>query len=229
VSPAGALVVFGKAPEAGRVKTRMVPPLSVEEARDLAECLLDDVLEATAQAASQLGLEPVLAVDPPGALARLAARAPPSFRVVAQRGVDLGSRMQWAVEEAAAGGCAPVLLRGSDSPTLDAALVAEAVAALDHADLVIRPDRDGGYSLVGLRRPAPGLFAHPMSTASVLRDTLAGAGSLGLAAHLLPTGFDLDRIEDLRLLAEARADGRVLPCPRTLAYLDERDLWRLAD
>jgi glycosyltransferase A (GT-A) superfamily protein (DUF2064 family) len=134
--------------------------------------------------------------------------------------------MQWAVEEAAAGGSAPVLLRGSDSPTLDTALIAEAVGALDQADLVICPDRDGGYNLVGLRRPAPGLFAHPMSTSSVLRDTLACAESLGLRAHLLDPGFDLDRIEDLRWLAAARSGARALPCPRTLAYLDARGLWR---
>ena len=100
---------------------------------------------------------------------------------------------------------------------------------MDQADLVIRPDRDGGYSLVALRRPAPGLFAHPMGTSSVLRDTLACAGSLGLRVHLLDAGFDLDRIEDLRWLAEARARERALPCPRTLAYLDERDLWGRSD
>jgi rSAM/selenodomain-associated transferase 1 len=226
MSPSGTLVVFAKAPEAGRVKTRLVPPLSVEEARDLYGCLLADALETSARAAAQLGLEPVLAVDPPLALASLALTAPPTFRLVVQRGGDLGRRMQWAVEEAAAGGSTPVLLRGSDSPTLDTARIAQAVSALGHADLVICPDRDGGYNLVGLRGPAPGLFAHPMSTSSVLRDTLARAESLGLRAHLLDAGFDLDRIEDLRWLAEARAREPVLPCPRTLAYLDERDLWR---
>jgi glycosyltransferase A (GT-A) superfamily protein (DUF2064 family) len=66
-----------------------------------------------------------------------------------------------------------------------------------------------------------------MSTAFVLRDTLERAESLGLRVHLLEPGFDLDQIQDLRWLAEARAGGRALPCPRTLAYLDERDLWRL--
>lgn len=229
MSPAGTLVVFAKAPEAGRVKTRLVPPLSFEEARDLYDCLLADALETSARAAAQLGLELVLAVDPPLALVSLAAKAPRSFRLVAQRGADLGGRMQWAMEEAAAGGSAPVLLRGSDSPTLDAALIGDAVDALEQVDLVIRPDRDGGYNLVGLRRPAPGLFAHPMSTPSVLRDTLVRAESLGLRTHLLTTGFDLDRIEDLRWLAAARAGARTLPCPRTLAYLDERNLWRLGD
>ena len=72
--------------------------------------------------------------------------------------------MTWAVREAAAAGAQRILLRGSDSPTLDAEVVREALAALREFDLVLRPDYDGGYSLVGLRRPAAGLFDHPMST-----------------------------------------------------------------
>ena len=127
------------------------------------------------------------------------------------------------------GGGSPVLLRGSDSPTLDPSLIAEAVAALRECDLVICPDRDGGYNLVGLRGPAPTLFAHPMSTSTVLRDTLSRARALGLRSRLLETRFDLDRIEDLRWLAEARRRARALHCPRTLAFLDGRDLWRRTD
>jgi rSAM/selenodomain-associated transferase 1 len=228
VIPRGALVIFAKAPEAGRVKTRMVPPLSPVEARDLYRCLLADTLEISARAAGELDLEPILALAPAEALPKLAAEVPAGFRLVAQRGGDLGSRMQWAVDEAAAAGRSPILLRGSDSPTLDDAMISAAVAALDHADLAIRPDRDGGYNLVALRRPAPGIFAHPMSTPTVLRDTLARARSLGLRAHRLEDGFDLDEVEDLRWLAEARARERTLPCPRTLAYLDEHDLWQHA-
>jgi glycosyltransferase A (GT-A) superfamily protein (DUF2064 family) len=119
----------------------------------------------------------------------------------------------------------PVLLRGSDSPTLDAAALAAALGALAVSDLVLCPDRDGGYNLVGLRKPAPGLFDHPMSTASVLDDTLARARRLGLSHTLLPAGFDLDTAADLALLAEARRAGAGSLCPRTLAFLDEAGLW----
>jgi len=151
-----------------------------------------------------------------------------AFRVVGQCGADLGERMEHAVTQAAAAGSVPILLRGSDSPTLDAASVAAALDALRANDLVVCPDRDGGYNLVGLRGAAPGLFAHPMSTGSALEDTLAGARSRGWRVAQLQARFDLDRVEDLRWLAAARAEGAGALCPRTLAYLDDRDLWRLA-
>jgi glycosyltransferase A (GT-A) superfamily protein (DUF2064 family) len=90
---------------------------------------------------------------------------------------------------------------------------------------VLLPDRDGGYSLVGLRRPAPGLFAHPMGTSSVLRETLARAKERALRAALLEIGFDVDRAADLRWLADARGRDPDLECPRALAWLDRHALW----
>jgi hypothetical protein len=228
----GTLVVFAKRPRPGEVKTRMTPPLTPEQAAELYACLLDDVIEATDKIAAACALAPVLAVHPASACAELAARCPPAFRVVGQRGADLGERMEWAVQEVAAAdadaGVERILLRGSDSPALDAPQVASALDALDTHDLVVCPDRDGGYNLIGLHGPAPGLFAHPMSTSSALEDTLAGARRRGWRIAVQPARFDLDTVEDLRWLAEARAGGAAELCPRTLAYLDERKLWRFA-
>jgi rSAM/selenodomain-associated transferase 1 len=221
----GAIVVFAKQPLAGRVKTRLTPPLSAQQAAELYGEMLADVLEATAGFAEELGLAPVLAVSPPEACAQMARSAPRTYAVVAQRGADLAARMAWAVAEQAAAGCDRILLRGSDSPALEGEGVEQALLALDDHDLVLCPDRDGGYNLVGLRRPAPGLFEHPMSTDRVLDDTLAAARRLGLRAHVQAPHFDIDRIEDLRLLAAVRVSGRAIPCPRTLAYLDARALW----
>jgi hypothetical protein len=155
----------------------------------------------------------------------MARRAPAGFRTLAQRGPGLAARMEAALVDAAALGHAPLLLRGSDSPLLGEESLAAALAALGRAELVLGPDRDGGYQLVGLRRPAPGLFDHPMSTASVLDDTLARAAELGLTSELLAPSFDIDRAADLALLAEARAAGQARACPRTLAWLDRRALW----
>jgi glycosyltransferase A (GT-A) superfamily protein (DUF2064 family) len=103
--------------------------------------------------------------------------------------------------------------------------VASALAALDEHDLVLRPDRDGGYGLIGLRRPVAGLFAHPMSTRSVLLDTLANAARAGLRTHVAEVGFDIDSPADFALLAAARRDGSAAACPRTLAFLDSHGLW----
>jgi glycosyltransferase A (GT-A) superfamily protein (DUF2064 family) len=148
--------------------------------------------------APPLGLERVLAAHPAEALQRFAARAP-GWRVIAQQGADLSARMEHAAASELARGAARVLLRGSDAPALGASQLAEALAALARSDVALSPDPDGGYGLVALRRFAPGLFAHAMSTRDVLRETRAAA--------------------DLARLRAVRAAGEPL-CPRTLAWLD---------
>jgi rSAM/selenodomain-associated transferase 1 len=220
-----AVVVFAKAPIPGRVKTRMVPPFTPDQAAGLYAAMLADVLEATAEFAARRGLEAVLTIDPPEVCGEMARRAPPGYRVVAQRGPGLAARMDWAVAELAAAGRDAVLMRGSDSPALDAATLDAALDALADFDLVVCPDLDGGYSLVGLRRPVPGLFDHPMSTERVLDDTLANAARLGLRPRVLSPRFDLDTAADLAHLARARLDGAAESCRRTLAFLDEGSLW----
>ena len=227
IPPRAVLVVFAKVPRPGEVKTRMCPPLSHAEAAELYASMLADVLETSARAARRLGIDPVLALHPAALGRELAQEVPTPFRVVPQRGPNLSARMVWAVREAAAGGAPRVLLRGSDSPALDEQAIAAALDALERCDVVLRPDRDGGYNLVGLRRPTTAIFAHPMSTGHVLADTLARARGLRLAVDVAAPGFDLDTIADLRWLARERTRAAHL-CARTLAFLDRRGLWPLA-
>ena len=214
----GVLIVFAKRPEPGQVKTRLCPPFTLEQAAAFYACMLEDVLETSARAADTLGLEAVLAVHPPEAATTLP--APAGVRREPQEGADLGARMEHAFARELGSGRGPVLLRGSDSPTLGQEALAAALEALAQADLVLRPDRDGGYNLVGLGRPAAGLFSHPMSTGSVLVETLGHARVRGLSHALLPIGFDIDSAADLALLAAARRSGLAKDCPRTLAWLD---------
>jgi uncharacterized protein len=221
----GALIVFARRPEPGRVKTRLCPPFTPMQACEFYRALLLDVLEASLEMARAARLDAVLAVTPATACAELARECPPSFRVIAQRGPDLGARMEWAVAEAAAGGSTPIVLRGSDNPSLSPALFDEALSALRHCDLVLAPDLGGGYGLVALRRPAPGLFAHPMGTRTVREDTLRHASRLGLRAQVLRPHFDLDTSEDLCGLAALRGGVDAARCARSLAYLDEHRLW----
>ena len=222
----GALIVFAKVPMAGRVKTRLSPALTPDEAAAFYAEMLGDVLDASARAARDLELEAILSVDPPDGLTRFVEFAPPSFRIVAQRGADLSARMAWAAAEADAAGHSPILMRGSDSPMLEPARLEEAVAALrDDVDVAISADRDGGYNLIGLRHAVPGLFDHAMSTATVLDDTLSRAHAKGLRSRLLEPGFDVDHIEDLAWLDEGRRAGRASLCRRTLQFADAHELW----
>lgn len=217
----GVVIVMAKAPRPGLVKTRMCPPLTLDQAAELYACMLDDVLAATRAQAAALDLEPVVAVHPEDARAELTERVPAGFRVVAQAGAGLGARMDRAVREAFAGGASRVLVRGSDNPALSLEHLRETLQLLERHDLVLTPDRDGGYGLVALSRPAPGLFDHPMSTSTLLDDTLAGARRSGLGVALAKPCFDIDTARDLRALdAWRRSVGDPDLCPRTLAWID---------
>ena len=217
--PRDIVAVLAKSPHPGRVKTRMCPPLDPHQAAELYGAMLADVLAATESFALQAGLDPVLCVHPPGAVGELARRAPPSFRVVAQRGGGLAERMAWALDEARATGAAKVLLRGSDNPALSPAILHSAVEALEEVDLVVSPDLDGGYGLIGMRGPWSAVFDHPMSRPSVLDETLDHAARLGLRVQQLDGSFDLDRGSDLDRLMEASERDELDFCQHTVQWI----------
>ena len=197
----GWLIVFAKAPRPGLVKTRMSPPLSLDQSAELYAAMLADVLNASAEHAVRLDLLPVLAFHPPEAVGGLIGRVPPGFRLQPQHGDDLGQRMANAFAEAAASGAERILLRGSDSPSLEGSVLEEAMDRLDAGDdVVLTPDQGGGYVLIGMRGPHPELFDVGMSTRDMLEETIRIARSLGLRSSLTPPALDLDTVADLRSL-----------------------------
>lgn len=220
-----ALVVFAKAPRPRLVKTRLCPPLEPEQAAALYECMLDDVLEESAAACSARACALYVTVHPEDAAASIAQRAPDSARVVVQRGPDLASRMQYAIAEAAAAGFGHIVLRGSDSPALPRRRIERAFEALGRFDLAVSRNLDGGYDLLGVRRPYPRLLDHAMSTDSVANDTLANAERMGLRCRELEPSFDLDTAGDLARLREARPQLPAGLCRRTLERLDAEGWW----
>jgi glycosyltransferase A (GT-A) superfamily protein (DUF2064 family) len=155
----GWLIVFAKAPRPGLVKTRLSPPLDLEQCAELYDAMLGDVMEASLRFARRLDLLPVLAFHPPDAFAELLGRAPAGYRLQAQRGADLGQRMANAFAEASAAGVERILLRGSDSPALDHSLFEDVLGRLDSGDdLVLTPDQSGGYAMVGMRTARSAIF-----------------------------------------------------------------------
>jgi hypothetical protein len=210
------LGLFAKAPIPGQVKTRLSPPLSLEECAALYEAMLFDVIEQHARAG---GAELVLWCAPAEAVAWFEARVPAGWRVIAQRGATLGARLAAAVRAHAEEGCERIALRGTDSPTLPLERVAEAFDALERADLVLCPDRDGGYNLIGLRAPRDALFEIELSTETVLEATRKQAERLGLRCELLRPHHDVDVIADLERI---RAELSAARTPRMLAWLETR-------
>ena len=200
----------------------MSPPLSPEQASRLYEAMLADVLEASASFAADLELEPVLAFHPPDAVAELVVRTPPAFRLQAQRGFGLGERMANAFAEASAAGAPFAILRGSDSPGLDRALIEAMTLQLEQGtDVVLTPDGAGGYAMVGQRAPDPRIFEVPMSTGDMIDQTVALCADLGLSVHATKSTFDLDRIADLTAVESLPPERSSDLCPRTVEAIRE--------
>lgn len=213
----GWLIVFAKAPRPGLVKTRLCPPLSLEESAVFYEEMLLDVLETSGRIARERDLEAILAFHPPDAANELIRLAPPGFRLQNQRGADLAERMANAFAEAAAAGVPWALLRGSDSPALSPAHVDQAIEALEHeADLVLTPDEGGGYAMIGMGAPCPALFALPMSTSDMLSNTLVMAKQQGLDVAMTDATFDLDVAADFEAFARYSEAELSDLCPRTV-------------
>lgn len=214
-----ALIIFAKQPLPGAVKTRLVPPLSPEDAAELYACMLQDTL---ALAQQLVGITPfIFYQDSPGAADYFATVAP-GVAATRQEGEDLGERMQRAFTEIFSRGFSEVAIIGSDAPDLPAEYVYEAFTQLEyeHTDVVIGPAADGGYYLLALKRVWAELFtAIPWSSADVLAATLARAGDAQLGVARLPLWYDLDTPEELK---RAALRGEQSPAVMTGAFLRDR-------
>ena len=190
------VLVLAKTPLAGRVKTRLCPPCTPEEAADVAAAALADTIDVAVRTGAV-----VLAVD--GVLP-----CPAGTAVIPQRGVGLGARIAAAFADVGAG---PILLIGMDTPQVTPALLTSCLSALDgSADAVLGPAEDGGWWALGLHDPLQARLLEdvPMSTPHTGRDTLAALHAAGLQVRLLPTLRDVDRWTDAIAVAGMAPQGR---------------------
>jgi rSAM/selenodomain-associated transferase 1 len=213
-----AVVLMAKAPVAGRVKTRLCPPLDRRESAALYACMLGD----TAGEVSALpGVRRYLFLDPPESADFPRGKPFSVFERFPQRGRDLGDRMRDAAATAFRRGARRVVIVGADCPSLTAGTIRRAFRELSTgASVVFGPSPDGGYYLVGLSSPDERLFRGVRwSTAEVLRDAAARCRILSAPFAFLPPGRDVDSGEDLLALREwARTHARPA-CPRTRAWI----------
>ena len=207
-----ALAVMTKAPQAGRVKTRLVPPLTPDEAAELNKCFLRDTTAAISTACSRRPMGDAEKTAPPSAIAvytPVGAESaytdilPADFSLLPQRGDKFGERLYFAVEDLFKCGFESVCLIDSDSPTVPAENFAESVELLSATKerVVLGPSDDGGYYLIGVNKPNRHLFEQiDWSTERVLKQTIQRATEIGLEVKLLPTGYDVDDAASLRRL-----------------------------
>ncbi len=194
------VLVFARAPIAGRAKTRLIPALGPAGAAAFQAALTLRALE-TARAA---GIGPVRLCCAPDAGHPFFAdcRDRRAVELRDQHGVDLGERMHRALA-ATLGETAGAILIGTDIPLIDADYLGRAAAALQSGhEAVFGPVEDGGYGLVGLRRPLPGLFESvPWGTSGVWDATRERLRVLGCDWRALPRLWDIDEAVDLERLA----------------------------
>lgn len=192
------VAVFARAPVPGEAKTRLIPLLGAEGAALLHAELVRHALRVAL--AADLG--PVQLWCAPDCdhpfFFQCAEELGVSLRT--QCGGDLGERMACAFSAALCEN-APLVVIGSDCPALTPALLREAAEALEDHDAVVAPAEDGGYVLVGLSAPAPGLFkAVAWGTDSVMSETRARLERAATRWKELETLWDIDRPEDIARL-----------------------------
>jgi uncharacterized protein len=207
------VLVVAKAPNSGRSKTRLVPPLSTEQAAVLHEALLLDTIDACCEQDADVRLLCASEHD-----STVLGGLVPGIPRVVQAGEGLGDALRLGIARHTSAG--PTAIVSSDVPGIPDGAIAAAFAALaDGADVVLGPASDGGYWLVAMREAHSEPFRDvPWSTPAVLAVTRERCAQAGLRVVELGHWRDVDTPVDLELVARERARLRA---PRTLAVLDD--------
>jgi uncharacterized protein len=207
----GAVMVIAKTPVAGRVKTRLCPPLTVDQACEVAWAALLDTLDAAARVPSQ---RHVLVLD-----GERGDWIPAGFEVIDQHGDGLAARLANAFTDVADS----AIVIAMDTPQVTAAQLTEALSALVDHDSVFGPAADGGYWLIGLHigvDPRPIFADIPMSVDHTGTAQMERLASLGCSVRVVDRLRDIDTIEDLVAVANEA------PTTRTAAALTTRSISR---
>ncbi len=199
-----AVAVMAKASVPGLTKTRLVPPLTFAEAAAFNTAFLKDVAETLLRAGKAAPVAPFMAFGPPGSEPFFRSILPPGVGLVGAWEGNFGECLRRTVESLLRAGHGAACVLNADSPTLPVEHLVEAarLLALPGDRAVLGPSTDGGYYLLGLKRP----HRHPFegiawSTEVVAEQTLARCREIGLPVHLLPPWYDVDDADGLRRLA----------------------------
>ena len=222
------VIVFAKNPIPNQVKTRLVPPLSPEQAATLYTAFLTDWCKTLAELRD---VDLVIAYTPEEAHPDLQALIGDNAIYIPQTGAGLGARLTSATQWAAEHGWTKILLVGSDSPTLPTSYISEALTLLDSRNIVIGPSTDGGYYLIGFSAVASTTTVLHVfeeiawSTADVFQQTVTRIRETEVTLGLLPPWYDIDTAEDLAFLhahiSAMRLAGDTVQAVRTESLLTE--------
>ena len=216
-----ALAVMAKAPRPGKVKTRLSPPLTPDQAAALNVCFLRDTAQNLADVANLGGADGLVCYTPVGDEALFDGILPPTFRLIAQRGDSFGERLLAAAQDILACGYRAVCLIDSDSPTVPATAFEQAVEELAREGdrVVLGGSEDGGYYLIGLKAPHSEPFADiHWSTETVYAETTASLHRTGIELVELPLWYDVDDGATLNVLTNELLHSMPPPCAKVAGY-----------
>ncbi|CAN5745926.1 hypothetical protein BH10ACI4_BH10ACI4_00620 [soil metagenome] len=198
-----ALAVMAKAPRAGKVKTRLAPPLTLDQSAALNICFLKDTAQNLADVSASGHATGLISYTPIGDESLFDGLLPAEFALIPQRGDSFGERLLFAAQDILACGYGSVCLIDSDSPTVPTAAIEQAIAALRRPGdrVVLGPSHDGGYYLIGLKRPHLAPFADiSWSTSTVAAETRERCSRAALELVELPLWYDVDDAASLAVL-----------------------------
>ncbi len=209
------LTIIAKAPEPGRVKTRLSPPCTPAEAASVAAAALADTVDAVDAAAAAVAIITTGRAPPVRRVVLLDGApgewVPSCYDVVVQRGRGLAARLANGFAD-----LGPGVIVGMDTPTAGRWL-ADALLAVTAGDDVLGLASDGGYWMIGLARVDGQVFdGIPMSRSDTGLAQLRRLHALGRSVRLLPMARDLDDEADLRAHARAEGPGRLAPVARSI-------------
>jgi uncharacterized protein len=215
-----ALGLMAKAPLAGEVKTRLVPPLQAREAAALNVCFLRDMAANIKGVSESEAASGLVVYTPTGSEAAFDGVLPEGFKM-------LGERLCNATDDLLQQGYSAVCLINSDSPTLPKSILIRAIdsLAIDGDRVVLGAADDGGYYLIGLKHAHRNLFNEiAWSSSDVLARTTERAAEIDLPVELLPNWYDVDDADTLNRLCEELFltpffDG-AYHAPHTRAFLE---------
>lgn len=209
-------MVMVKVPIPGEVKTRLIPPLTPEEAAGLYRCFIEDTLS---RVITLTGLSLFVAYTPPDKKVIIKGLVPENLHLIPQMGSDLGERLYNTFQRLFSMGHKDVAIIGSDSPDIPLEYIERAFQDLRSGRIVLGPSEDGGYYLIAMRRgigfnslPRAIFKDIPWGSPGVLEDTLKRAEEGHIEVSLLPPWYDIDTPDDIKRLKDATL-------PRTSRYI----------
>jgi len=216
-----ALAVMAKAPRAGKVKTRLSPPLTLEQSAALNICFLKDTTRNIADIDETSAAVGLVCYTPIGDESLFGGLLPEGFALIAQRGDTFGERLHAATEDILACGFGAVCLIDSDSPTVPADAFHEAIDLLNCPGdrIVLGGSNDGGYYLIGLKKahlePFKGIH---WSTSTVYAETVSAIREASVELAELPIWYDVDDGDTLNLLRDELLGEGLLPFAKAPGY-----------